>query len=112
MSDQDDLTLPRLPHPQHVKTRRALTYPIAQLHAVERRRQKPREGRVLPQGHTASKWQARASTLDSHWGVCHWVGETGRYLAVCLCPQPVSSPTPATDTIFCPAPSGPFCLLG
>lgn len=45
MRCQDDLTLPLLLHPWRVKTRRTLTYPIAQLHATEKRKQKPREGR-------------------------------------------------------------------
>lgn len=56
-------------------------YPIAQLRARKRRKQKPREGRVLSQGHTAGTWQARVLTLNTHWGVCHWVGEQGGCLA-------------------------------
>lgn len=46
------------------KLRRTLMYPITQLHTIQKRKQKPGEGRVHSQGHTASKWQARILTLN------------------------------------------------
>lgn len=85
-------------------------FPIAQLDATERRKEKPREGRAYPKVTQQVNGRPRSSTLDSHWGVCHWVGKTG-VSAVYLCLQPVSSPILATDTIFCPAPSE-SCLPG
>ena len=48
-------------------------YPIAQLQAIEKRKQAQRGWGTFPRSH--SKWQAQILTLDSHVGVYHWVGE-------------------------------------
>lgn len=52
MRCHNDLTLPLPLESGHVQTRRVLTYPIAQLHVTERRKQKPREGGCAPRSHS------------------------------------------------------------